>query len=78
MINSAYNIDYQNQTVTIRTILSSKIDAQGSTDLLKFSKPSNNMTAIIAQTGSLVGGDSNIPYRIDIKTGTNLPIDSVI
>ena len=67
---SAYNIDYVNHTIKIRTILNNKVDAEGSATLLKFSKPSSNISAIITKIGSLVGGDSNIPYHIELKTGT--------
>lgn len=78
MINSAYNIDYKDMTITIRTIMNGKVNAQGSSVLFKFSKPSQNISAIISRTGSLVGGDTNIPYFIDLTTGTNIPSFGVI
>lgn len=58
--------------------MNGKVNAQGSYELFKFSKPSENISAIISKTGSLVGGDSNIPYFIDLTPGTNIPSNGVI
>jgi hypothetical protein len=39
-----------------------KVNAVGTTSIIKFSKPSTNVSAIITKTDSLYGGDSGINY----------------
>lgn len=70
MINSAYNHDYINKKVTIRTIIGNKVDSMGEGTLLKFSKPSPNISAIITNIGSVYGGDSGIVYSIELQSNT--------
>ena len=62
IINTAYSFEYINTTFRVFTLVNDKVNAVGTTSIIKFSKPSTNVSAIITKTDSLYGGDSGINY----------------
>ena len=58
IINTAYSYEYLDITFRVFTLIDGKVDAEGTTTLQKFSKPSKNVSALITRIGSRYGGDS--------------------
>ena len=78
IINSAYSIEYVDETFKVFTVVGNKVNALGTTSLLKFSKPTGNISALITQVGSLYGGEAGIRYWFEFKLGHNLPKNGLI
>lgn len=78
ILNAAYEVSYVNKTISLITVVGGKVDARGSADLLKFTQPSANVSAIITGIGSIYGGDSGINYFISFQLNSYLPEDGKI
>lgn len=63
MINSAFAFEYINTTFKIFTLVSDKVNAVGTASIIKFSKPSTNVSAIVTKIDSIYGGDAGITYN---------------
>lgn len=55
-INTAFSFDYRNISIRVFTVIGNKIDSSGSGSLIKFSKPSTNISGLITKTDSIYGG----------------------
>ena len=55
-----------------------KVDAEGEASIIKFSKPSKNVSAIITKIDSLYGGDAGINYYFEFKLNSDLPTDGLV
>ena len=55
-INTAFSFDYRNISINVFTVVGGKIDSSGSGNLIKFSKPSTNISGLITNTDSIYGG----------------------
>lgn len=55
-INTAFSFDYKNISIRVFTVIGNKIDSSGSGNLIKFSKPSTNISGLITKTDSIYGG----------------------
>ncbi len=73
LLNAAFSIMYVNKTITIFTVVNRKINALGTANLLKFTQPSSNVSAIITSIGSIYGGDSGINYFFNLQLNSYLP-----
>jgi hypothetical protein len=62
LLNAAFELNYVNETITLYTVVSNKVNAMGTTTYLKFTKASPNVSAIITSIDSIYGGDSGINY----------------
>lgn len=62
MINTAYSFEYKMLGLRVYTLVDGKINAEGTAQFEKFSKPSKNVSAIITEVDSNYGGDSGIKY----------------
>jgi len=73
LVNAAYSIQYITKTFTLFTVVSNKVNALGTATLLKFTQPSNNVSAIITSIDSIYGGDSGINYYFSFQLNSYLP-----
>jgi hypothetical protein len=78
VINTAYSFEYVNTTLKVFTLVDDKVDAIGTTAILKFSKPSTNVSGIITKIDSLYGGDSGINYYFQFKLNSDLPSNGLV
>lgn len=62
IINTAYSFEYINTSFKVFTLVNDKVNAVGTASIVKFSKPSTNVSAIVTKIDSLYGGDSGINY----------------
>ena len=56
MINTAFGYDYRTMAIKVYTIVSGKIDSYGQGNIVKFSKPSLNISGLITKSDSIYGG----------------------
>lgn len=78
VINTAYSFEYVNITFKVSTLVDDKINAIGTSTIIKFSKPSTNASAIVSKIDSLYGGDSGINYYFQFKLNSNLPTNGLV
>ena len=78
MINSAFSFEYVNITFKVFTIVDHKVNAEGEASIIKFSKPSGNISALLTKIDSIYGGDSEINYYFEFQLNHYLPIDGMI
>ena len=64
IINTAYSFEYVDISFRVFTIVDSKLNAEGTATLTKFSKPSPNVSALITKVDSRYGGESGINYYL--------------
>ena len=73
ILNAAFSIQYLNRTITLFTVVNNKIDALGTTVLLKFTQASSNVSAIITAIDSIYGGDAGTNYYFSFQLNSYLP-----
>ena len=73
ILNAAFSIQYLNRTITLFTVVNNKVNALGTSVLLKFTQPSSNVSAIINSIDSIYGGDSGINYYFQFQLNSYLP-----
>lgn len=73
MINTAFSFVYTNINITVFSLVNNSVNAIGIGKLIKFSKPSKNISGLITSVDSVYGGDSGLNYYIDFILGTYLP-----
>jgi hypothetical protein len=78
MIQAAYQFNYINVTFTVFTVVNNKVNAKGTATMIKFAKPSKNLSAIITSIDSSYGGDSQINYYFQFQLNHLLPTNGAI
>ncbi len=73
ILNAAFSIQYLNRTITLFTVVNNKINALGTSVLLKFTQASPNVSAIINSIDSIYGGDAGINYYFQFQLNSYLP-----
>jgi hypothetical protein len=55
-INTAFAFDYKSMQIKIFTVIAGKIDSLGTGTIVKFSKPSLNISGLVTKSDSIYGG----------------------
>ncbi len=55
-INTAFAFDYKPTPIKVFTVIGGKIDSLGTGNIVKLSKPSQNISGLITKSDSIYGG----------------------